>query len=700
MLRGPTAGLMCTESAKSFRCKRPYRVAGLALAVCAATAAAQDSLVAPEVEVTGHYDFGIGTSDAASAGAVTAKRIETRPVLREGEVLETIPGLIVTQHSGDGKGNQYFLRGFNLDHGTDFAVSIDGMPVNFPTHGHGQGYADMGFLIPELIGRIDFGKGPYFASRGDFASAGYADISLANTLGEGLGKITLGRFDYRRGLLVNAPELADGTLLYAVEYQEYDGPWDNPNDYQKLNGVLRYSRGSSQSGFSITGMAYSADWNATDQIPQRAVDQGLIGRFAAIDPTDGGESSRYSLSVRAFDQMDDWGWKVDAYALRYKMNLWSNFTYFIEDPVNGDQFEQADDRSVFGLHPRTTFFHELGGSDSATTFGVKLRYDDIYTVGLYTTRARQRLDVTREDRVKQSSAGLYAENSTYWTQWFRTVAGVRADFYRFDVNSNIPENSGKLSDEIYSPKLSMIFGPWAKTEYFANVGYGFHSNDARGTVITVDPGTLAPVDRVNPLVKTRGEEIGVRTEIVPGLQSTLAFWRLKMDSELLFVGDAGATEASRPSERRGVEWSNHWIFAERYLLDVDLAWSRARFTDGDTAGDRIPGAIEKIASVGMSVVDVGPWSGTVLLRHFGSRPLVEDNSVRSGGTTLVNLRAGYRIDRRWNVGLDVFNLFDRKANDIDYFYASQMAGEGAPVEDVHFHPVEPRHFRVTLSGRF
>lgn len=686
------------------------RATWLAGAFFAASVMAEDAqqeqlqkLVAPEVEVLGHYDLGIGTTDSASAGTVTSKRADTRPILRTGEVLEFVPGVIVTQHSGEGKANQYFLRGFNLDHGTDFAITVDGMPVNLRTHGHGQGYADLSFLIPELVSRIEYRKGPYRAVDGDFASAGAADIALVDAPDSSFGSLSAGRFGFHRGVAAAAPEVADGRLLYAFEYLHNDGPWTNPNDYGKVNALLRYSRGSQARGLRITGMAYGADWNSTDQIASRAVEQGLIGRFDALDPTDGGESYRYSLSTSLFDRSDALELAADAYAIRYKLNLWSNFTYFLDDPVNGDQFEQADDRTVLGLHPRAAFVHGLLGRRSATTLGLQVRHDDIGTVALYKTRARQRLSTVREDSVSESSAALYAENLTQWTDRFRTVTGMRADFYRFDVDSSISANSGSLKDRIFSPKVSLVLGPWAGTEYFANFGYGFHSNDARGTVIRLDPNdpTLAtPADPVTPLVKARGEEVGVKTEILGGLQSTFALWQLTLDSELLFIGDAGTTEASRPSRRRGVEWSNHWIARPWLLLDLDVSASRARFTDDDPAGNRIPGSIEKVVSAGATVTDLGRWSGSVILRYFGPRPLIEDDSVRSSSTTLVNFRAGYRFDRRWNMVLDVFNLFDREAADIEYFYESRLLTEPAPVSDIHFHPVEPRSFRLTLTGRF
>jgi outer membrane receptor protein involved in Fe transport len=660
-----------------------------------------------KIEVTGHYENSVGSSDAASQGTVTAKLIENRPALRAGEVLEFVPGVIVTQHSGDGKANQYFLRGFNLDHGTDFATFVAGMPVNMRTHAHGQGYTDLNFLIPELIERIDYKKGPYYAEDGDFASAGSAHIHLANSLKQGVASLTLGENGYQRGALASSIGMGDGTLLYGVELAHNDGPWVNRENFRKASGVLRYSVGPLDNGYSVTAMAYSAKWHSTDQIPQRAVDSGLLDRFAAIDSTDGGESSRYSLSFDWKRRTDNRVFQLNAYAVQSRLNLFSNFTFFQEhpvdlgDPINGDQFEQSEARRMLGLNASQTWFGKLGGIETENKLGLQLRYDRLDPVALYSTVGQERVATIRSDNVKESSAGVYFENTLHWTQWLRSVAGVRFDTYRFDVASNVAENSGKVNGRIASPKLSLILGPWAKTEYFLNAGYGFHSNDARGTTTTLDPKTLVPADKVSPLVRSKGAEVGLRTELIPRLQSSLALWRLKLDSELLFVGDAGTTEASRPSLRQGIEWNNHYIAAPWLLFDLDLAASRSHFSDDDPAGSHIPGAVDKVASFGVSIDDLGPWFGAVQLRYFGPRPLIEDNSQRSGSTTLAYLRAGYKLARNWKVAVDVFNLFDRKASDIDYFYASRLKGEpAAGVNDIHFHPVEPRSFRISLSSHF
>lgn len=682
-----------------------------ALLVGHAVAYAHEDEAPATVEVIGHYETSIGSSDAASEGSVTHKRVESRPLLRPGEVVELVPGLIVTQHSGDGKANQYFMRGYNLDHGTDFALSVDGMPVNNPTHGHGQGYADINFLIPELVSGIDFRKGPYFAEEGDFASAGAAHIRYFDKLPENIGSLTLGTDSYRRLMAAASPQLGNGSLLIGAEVMSYDGPWDVAQDIHRYNGVLRYKWGDASHGFHVALMGYDAKWDSTDQIAQRALDQGLIGRFGTLDPTDGGKTSRYSLSGSAHTLLGPGQLAVDAYFIRYQLDLWSNFTYFLDDPVNGDQFQQADRRNIYGLHPHYTWSNKLGGIEFTNIVGLQFRFDDIDRVALYSTAARQRLSTTREDRVRESATGVYLQSAIQWTPWFRSILGARADYYNFDVSSNIAANSGEKSDSIASPKLSLIFGPWAKTEFFANAGYGFHSNDARGTVITVDPKSLTPADPVDALVRTKGAELGVRTEIIPNLQSSLSVWMLKQDSELLFVGDAGTTEASRPSKRTGVEWINYYRPTDWLLIDAELAFTRARFTDKDPAGDRIPGALDRMAQVGVTIDNVGPWFGGVQLRYFGPRPLIEDNSVKSESTTLVNARIGYKINKTFRVQADVFNLFNSKDHDIDYYYASclrselgsaacPLGGGGTGVDDVHFHPVEPREFRISVIARF
>ncbi|MES2832319.1 MAG: TonB-dependent receptor [Pseudomonadota bacterium] len=643
----------------------------------------------------------LGIAESANTGVVTQEQLQARTVYRAGELLEATPGLIVSQHSGEGKANQFYLRGFNLDHGTDFRTTIDGMIVNQRSHGHGQGWTDLNFLIPELTTRLDYRKGPYYAVEGDFASAGAASVVYADRLERGIASVGIGQNGFRRTLLADSPAFGNGNLLYALELFHNDGPFTNPDRYRKVNGVLRYSEGTAANGFNVTAMAYRGKWNATDQIPRRAVDSGELGRFDAIDTTDGGDAHRYSLSG-AWRRTTSAGMtRVNVYAIHNELDLYSNFTYFLDDPVNGDQFNQRDRRTTTGLNASHALPTPLFGRESETTIGLQLQNDNIYN-GLYSTAARQRLSTTREDHIVEGSAGLYLENTTRWADKFKTVAGLRQDFYRFDVRSDNPANSGKTNDRITSPKLNLIFGPWAKTEYYVNLGTGFHSNDARGTTISIDPKTGAAADRVPALVRGKGAEVGMRTEIVPGLQSSLSIYQLAFDSELVFVGDAGTTEAGRPSRRVGFEFNNYYKPTRWLTVDADIAFAKARFRDADPIGNRIPGAVEGVASLAASVDDLGPWFGALQLRLFGPRPLVEDNSVRSKGTTTLNGRIGYKISPALRLELEGFNLANRRDSAIDYFYESRLANEpvGSAISDVHFHPIESRSFRLTLTANF
>jgi hypothetical protein len=652
------------------------------------------------VVVTGRADDLTGIAGSASEGRVGQAQFETRPFLRPGEVLEVVPGVIVTQHSGTGKANQYFLRGFNLDHGTDFSSFVDGVPVNFPTHAHGQGYMDLNWVIPELIDYVTFRKGPYYADVGDFSSAGTAAFHLVKTLPEGLAKVGIGQDDYYRVLLAQTPKIGPGHLLYAFEANFYNGPWDHNEHVRKFNGALKYALTSGPSTFSLGFVAYSNNWDATDQIPQRAVDQGLISRLGAIDPSDGGRTSRYGL-------YSEWSYKGDksltqanAYLTYYRLHLFSNFTFFLDDPVNGDQFEQSDQRVVVGGNAAQTWFTTWLGTTMDHTIGLQVRHDAIPEVALFQTLRRDRTGTTRNDKVHETSVGFYYQNQTQWLPKVRAVLGLREDVFVFDVNSDTAANSGNNTDSIFSPKLSVIFGPWARTELYLNGGFGFHSNDARGTTITVDPKTGDAAQRVDPLVRTKGAEIGVRSTWIPGLNSTLAFWYLTLDSELLFVGDAGITEPSRASRRYGVEWSNFYKPLPWLALDFDIAYSHARFTEDDPAGNSIPGAVETVIATGLAIDLPNGLFGSLRTRYFGPRPLIEDNSVRSKSTTLVNLEAGYTY-KNLRAQVDVLNLFDSHRHDIDYLYVSRLPGEPAEgVADVHFHPVEPRTVRFYLTYRF
>ena len=657
-----------------------------------------EATLAP-VQVQSSRNSVLGEAGTANEGVVTQQQLEARTVYRPGELLEAVPGLIVSQHSGEGKANQFYLRGFNLDHGTDLRTTIDGMLINQRSHSHGQGWTDVNFLIPELASLLDYRKGPFYAAEGDFSTAGAVNVKYANSLEQGIASFGVGQNGYARTLLANSPKWRDGTLLYALELMHNNGPFTVGDNYRKRNGVLRYSEGSEGNGFNVTLMGYSAKWHATDQIPLRAVQAGTVGRFDSIDQSSGGEASRYSISGAWRQSTGSTSSQVNAYVVRSHLDLFSNFTYFLDSPVNGDQFAQPDRRTTIGVNASHSWSSTLFGRSSENTAGVQFQNDNIKNA-LHNSVERQIISTTRADRIVQRSLGLYLDNTTQWMDQFRTVAGVRVDRFNANVASDNTANSGASSDTKISPKLNLIFGPWNKTEFYASAGYGFHSNDARGTTITIDPKSGNAADKVPPLVRSKGIEIGVRSELIAGLQSALSIYRLDFDSELTFAGDAGTTEAGRASRRHGFEFSNYYKPVSWLTIDADVSFARARFRNNDPVGNHIPGAVEGVASLALAVDGLGPYFGALQLRYFGPRPLLEDNSVRSKSTATLNGRIGYKFNPKLKLELEGFNLTNRKDAAIEYYYASQLKGEAAPVSDVHFHPIESRSFRLTLTANF
>lgn len=645
------------------------------------------------ISVKGEAESSYST-DAATEGTVSARQLANRPILRPAEVLESVPGLIVTQHSGDGKANQYFLRGFSLDHGTDFFTTIEGMPTNLPTHAHGQGYNDLNFLIPELISTVMYKKGPYYATEGDFASTGSAHIHYTDSLPEAMASVTVGSFNQKRVLNANSFDLNGGKLLYALEYFYNDGPWEYPEGYQRLNGVVSYAKEEGRDSYKITAMAYKGDWDATNHVPLRAIDSGIIGTYGSLDPSDGGNTHRYSLSGEYTHRDKNGVTSANAYVIDYGLDLYSNFTYYLNDAVNGDQFEQKDARTIIGGNVGRISVGSMFGLNSVQSYGFQLRHDAIRGVGLYNTMNRVRFNTITSDKVNETNAALYYQNELTLSNSIRMIAGIRGDLYRFDVTSDVnTADTAVKTAVIGSPKLSFIFGPWAETELFVNGGYGFHSNDARGVTHAVDPAT--------PLVRTKGCEFGVRTRAVDHLESYVALWMMDSDSELVFAGDTGGTEPTGPSRRMGIEWANYWTPTPWFILDADVAISRARYKDPSSSGGAyVPEAIEQTVSIGAAITEYEDYFGGLRLRYFGSRALIEDNTVRSKPSTLVNLKAGRHLTKNIDVSLDIYNLFDRKTYDIEYYYESKLASETTSVTDHMVHPGEPRSARFTLTYRY
>lgn len=643
----------------------------------------------------------IGRATAGSEGRVADADLELRPLGRVGELLETIPGVIATQHSGSGKANQIFLRGFNLDHGTDFAAHFDGVPINFRTHGHGQGYLDLNFVIPELVSSIDYRKGPYRADVGDFSSAGSSFMTTYDVLPDSIASLTIGEERFVRGLVASNVDNRWGDLLIAVEGKTFDDPYELDSNLLHVNAFAKFTRPLGNGTLRASGLGYHAEWNATDQIPRRAIESGLVSRLGAIDTDAGGETTRIGATL-AWQESSKTPLAVSTYLLYYRFELFSNFTYFAEDIVDGDEFAQHDERVAWGASASKAFELEWLGRPLEIDSGIDSRLDVISDLRLSDTVGRQRVNTVRRDRVTEWSGAAYSEARWSPFDWMTWMVGVRGDLYVFDVDARegmgSETNSGREVDALLSPKLALMLRPHEDVEVYLNGGGGYHSNDARGTTIRIDPRTGDPVEAVDPLARQWGAEVGARWQPDSRFHLTSAFWFLRSSSELVFVGDAGTTEAQGSSRRYGVELTA-FVRPVRWLaFDATYAVSRADFTNTPGGQDRIPGALESVVTAGATLT-AGPLSGSLRVRHFGAYPLSEENRQRAGSTTLVNLGANYD----WGAlrfGLTVVNLFDSKDSDVEYFYESRLAGEPAPEEDVHLHPVEPRQFRATVTARF
>jgi len=668
---------------------------------------AEDAPDATVSVIAQHYNNAIGTSDAASEGTVEGELLQDRPLLRPGEVLETVPGMVVTQHSGDGKANQYFLRGYNLDHGTDFASSVDGVPVNMPTNAHGQGYSDLNFMIPELVDHIDYRKGTYYAENGDFSAAGSANIQYRNSLDHDIADLTVGGDGYRRGLLAGSTPTDGGpVLLGAMELLEENGPWTPPENVRKINLLGKISDGNRQNGWSVDTVMYDAHWHAVDQVPLQLIESGELGRYQAVDPYDGGDTGRYILSGEWHERDQNGYSTVSAWVEHYRLQLWSDFTFYELRPATGDQFEQVESRNIVGSKLARGWNHNFFGTDTTTEVGLQIRNDQIH-VGLLDTEARVPFHTVSDDLVGETEAGVYLQTSTDWSSWARSVVGVRADSIWMNLNSNVlPVNDGSVSASKVMPKLALVLGPWVRTEFFIDYGEGFHSNDARGAIDKVDPTTLGPAATVPALASATGKEIGLRSESLPGLQTSVALWSLNSASELVYDQDSdiGSTTPNGASRRVGLEWNNHLILNNWLLVDADLAWTHARFAtmnDNGQTGDQIPNAVGRVASFGVTANHLGPWSGEINTRYIGPYPLSQDGVLRAPSAIVTNLRIQRQLTSAFSVSLNVLNIFNRQYYDIAYEQSYQVAPDVPPVlNGVTVHPGEPRELRATLACRF
>ena len=658
------------------------------------TWAQQDQI--EEVVVWGRSLQLIGTADSASQGVIGYADFSTRPIARVGELVEVVPGMIATQHSGPGKANQYFLRGFNLDHGSDFSTFFDGMPVNMRTHAHAQGYMDLNFIIPEIIERIDFQKGPYFADTGDFSLAGSNSMKTYDVIEEGFSELTLGSRDEIRFVTANSFDFAEGSLLYALEHQQTNGFYDLEQDVRKLNGLLKYTGDFAGVPSRITLSAYDSAWTSTNQVPQRAVNNGLIDRFGFIDPDLGGESYRYSITGN-FELAESWD--LNLYASSYYMSLINNPTYLLNDPINGDEFEQEDERRLFGGTLRNEAEIELFGVPVRRTVGSDIRYDNVDELNLFNTLSRRRISTIREDKAEEFSIGAFGELQFLVTDALRATVGVRYDYYDGEVDAFRSQNSGSDDDSLWQPNIGLAYRLNENLEFYGNYGHGFHSNDVRAAVNTVDPVTGDPTESLEMLVEGKGSEIGFRYDTLEGFNLSAAYYTLKMDSELVFVGDAGTTEPGDPSRRDGIEVTSFWEISDQLVFDISGAKSDGHFIGLPSGENAIPDAHDLVYGVGLTYAGGNGWTSSLRVRHFGDAALTEDEVVEKGSSTLLHFGLSYEQDN-WEIGLDILNLLDEEDDDIAYWFESQLPGEAAAVEDIHFHPADPRTVRVLMKYKF
>ncbi|UAJ12754.1 TonB-dependent receptor [Glacieibacterium megasporae] len=655
------------------------------------------AMPSPEIIVTGRAANLIGIADSSSEGTIGKIDLENRPIQRIGELLEVIPGFIATQHSGGGKANQYFLRGFNLDHGTDFAQFIDGVPVNMRTHAHGQGFTDINFIIPEFVDSIDYAKGPYRADVGDFLTAGSAKfktIDTATPFVTGTGSID---GDYLRLLAGGSRKLGVGDLFLGGEFRYDNGPYEIPGNLKAFNILTKWTGPVGGGTLRASLDAYHVDFRSAEQVPARAIDSGLIGRLGYLDPYLGGKTTRIGASV---NWIQDGTTPISAlaYVHYYKFKLISNFTYFLDDPVHGDEFEQRDSRFVLGGKVDKRFAFDLG-MPIELTIGADTRNDLIAPVGLYHTEFGQITSTVRQDRVDEESVGAFAEATIHPLPNVRVILGLRGDEYAFQVRSSISANSGHATAGIVSPKAAIAWTPVKQIEVYANYGEGFHSNDGRGTTITVSPKDGSPQTPVTPLVKARGYEIGARTRPFSGMTLTATYWWLNLKSELQYQGDGGETSPVGPSKRRGYELSAFYKPVDWLTVDGQYTRSYARETDLPPGADHIVNALENVISAGV-VAKYQHASAAIRLRHFGPYPIIEDNSVRARPLTVVNARVGYDFGRV-ELAVDLINALDAHDYEIEYYYASRLAGE--PIEginDRHLKPIEPRQLRLSATVHF
>lgn len=652
----------------------------------------QGDLVLADVVVTDQQSREINT--------ISQVDIKLRPVNTSQDILRMVPGLFIAQHAGGGKAEQIFLRGFDIDHGTDVNLEVDGLPVNMVSHAHGQGYSDLHFLIPELVGTVDFNKGPYYAGKGNMTTAGYAAFHTRNSLGQNMAKMEGGRFGSLRN--VNAINVLQkqnddwrSNAYVASEYFRTDGFFEANQHFNRINLMAKYNAyRDDKEALTIGLSSFNSRWDASGQIPARAVGDGTITRFGAIDPTEGGETARTNAWVRYLNTRDNGGiFENQLYFSMYDFNLVSNFTFFLNDPVNGDQITQSESRNIYGYKGNYSIETAIGNKTLRSEVGAGFRYDDVNDIHLYRTRSRKQFlsDVVRGD-IDETNLYAYVNETLLLSDKLSLNAAVRLDHFTFNyIDALIPDYTRQsVSKAAVSPKFNISYNASETVNVFVKSGIGFHSNDTR--VVVARQGR-------DILPKAYGLDLGANFKIGNQLLLHTALWTLDLDQEFVYVGDEGIVEPSGKTTRKGVDLSLRYQALPWLYIDADVNLTDPKAKGAVEGEDHIPLAPTLTSIGGMSVKLANGFNGSLRYRYLGDRPANEDNSVVAEGYFLLDAVLKY-TRKSFEVSVTAENLFNADWNEAQFDTESRLLHEVDPVSEIHFTPGTPLFFKAGIAFFF
>ncbi|MGD1946205.1 MAG: TonB-dependent receptor [Croceivirga sp.] len=625
--------------------------------------------------------------------------VQINPVKSSQEIMRKVPGLIIGQHAGGGKAEQIFLRGFDIDHGTDIAINVDGLPVNLPSHAHGQGYSDLHFLIPEIIDNIDFGKGLYYADKGNFNTAGYLDLNIKDKIDNSSIVVEAGQFNTLRAVgLLKVSEGEYSNAYIASEAVLTDGVFDASQNFNRLNILGRYNYNNYEDEqLTLSISHFQSRWDASGQIPQRAVDQGLISRFGAIDSTEGGNTSRSNIWLKHMKQLDEHQRiRTNAYLSKYDFELFSNFTFFLNNPVDGDQIQQVESRTIIGAETAydVNFHTDNHNEQLSLTSGLGFRYDDVDNNQLSRTRNRteilERLAFGDVDELN----GYAYSSLTYKTKNWTFIPGVRLDYFSFGYNDFLQPTFSSLreNDVIVSPKFNAIYSPGENFQIYGKAGFGFHSNDSR--VVNAQNATE------ETLPSAFGADIGTVFKPLSNLIINAALWGLSLEQEFVYVGDEAVVEPSGRSRRYGVDFGLRYQLTDWLFANADVNYTLARSIDEADGEDFIPLAPDFTSAGGLTVRNLGKFLGSLNYRYVDDRPANENNSIVAIGYFVTDMNINYNFNKNWSFGLIVENLFDTEWNETQFATETRLFNEVNPIEEITFTPGTPFFLRGRLTVSF